>query len=644
VRLYWAVMGSRLEHWNRVRLFAASGLLGSTVLLAGACGSEEAGRNEGASGSAGISGAGGFDAGSVPDTGAQEDGAAGADADSAPPNWPPPRRATTLPLEVIGAPGVGVEASLVLDATDVERAKSAGSASLFLTLHNVVEPTSTEVSVNDGTPADLGARGGPFLRSFDGQVASGRIALDPDELATGTNRIVFRYTRQVMDRAAVSGFRVLAVRLELPDRTVALDLPADDPAAWRPLDSSAAALERGRRFFQDESRDGGPACARCHADSGADLQYYAFSTHSIVERAMFHEFPRSEAEDIASYIRSLPTATAGHPYDAPFQPGAGNHGAAGSGYGAILPNDEAFAEASFGGLGLPESVAWDWPASADTFRVATRAEAPTWMRWLPRQLSEDWFTRKDGVLATAEQALRDTPSLQTAQTFMSAALTVGKDVLLTDGDYAGKVDVLRFAAVKLWDWSRKNGFDRPDHGLPDGSPAYPYEVGFAFFEAAQADALPGAAKQTIDWWWAQLAANPGRGVSTGRRPLNFEDVLSAAENAALGPSHIAFLHLYGSWEESRGALASRWGTADSPVRLLLVPMRTLPAADRVSVLRRFLIEEAEHLARGGTLDDEHRLKLAAAWAVGCQGLATAELAELRSLAPGAVRADLAACA
>ena len=96
----------------------------------------------------------------------------------------------------------------------------------------------------------------------------------------------------------------------------------------------------------------------------------------------------------------------------------------------------------------------------DTFLLPTRAAAPTWMRWLPRQLPDDWFTRKDGVLAAAEQALAEAPSLETAQTFMSAALTVGKDVLLLDGDYAAKVDVLRFAAVKLWDWSRQNGFER----------------------------------------------------------------------------------------------------------------------------------------------------------------------------------------
>ena len=265
------------------------------------------------------------------------------------------------------------------------------------------------------------------------------------------------------------------------------------------------------------------------------------------------------------------------------------------------------------------------------------------MRWLPRELKDDWFTRKDGILTETERALAATPSLETAQAFMSAALTVGKDILLREGDYAAKVDVLRFAAVKLWDWSRKNGFERADHGMPDGSPAYPYEVGFAFFEAAQTDALPGAAQQTMDWWWAQLASNPGRGVSTGRRPLNFEDVLLAAENAGLGPSHIAFLHLYGSWEESRGALADRWPSADSPVRLLAVPMRRLAANDRALVLRRFLEREAAHLASGGTLAADHHQKLADAWSIGCAALSTAQRAELRAVAPEAVRPDLTAC-
>ena len=203
--------------------------------------------------------------------------------------------------------------------------------------------------------------------------------------------------------------------------------------------------------------------------------------------------------------------------------------------------------------------------------------------------------------------------------------------------------MLRFAAVKLWDWSRKNGFDRPDHGVPDGSPAYPYEVGFAFFEAARSQALAGAAEQTMDWWWVQLAANPGRGFSTGRRPLNFEDVLLAAEDAAIGPAHIAFLHLYGSWEESRGALTDVWGTVDGPVRLLLVPMRTLGADERTALMRRFLVQESEYVSQLGTLDTGHHQKLASAWTAGCSALSATQIAELRALAPEVVRPDLAAC-
>jgi len=587
-------------------------------------------------------------AGGAPDAAAVDGGTdsatdAGAELDAAPTEWPAPKPATTLPIEVLGAPGTGVEVSIALDAADVDGARAAGSASLALTVHNIVRPDSAEVYVNDGPALDLGAVDGPFLRELDGQVASGAVAVPATSLVAGDNRIVFRYTRQIIDRAAVSGFRVLDVALDVAGRRIALQLPAEDPSQWQPLDPTAEAIERGRSFFQDVSRDGGPACARCHADSGADLQYYAFSTNSIAERAMFHEFTRAEADDIASYIRSLPVVTTGRPYDGPFQPGAANHGAAGAGYAAVLADDAAFAQSAFGGANLPATLPWDWASSVDTFRLPARAAAPSWMRWLPRQLNDDWFTRKDAILASAEQALAATPTLEAAQTFMSAALTVGKDVLLIDGDYAGKIDVLRFAAVKLWDWSRKNGFDRPDHGVPDGSPAYPYEVGFAFFEAARSQALAGAAEQTMDWWWVQLAANPGRGFSTGRRPLNFEDVLLAAEDAAIGPAHIAFLHLYGSWEESRGALTDVWGTVDGPVRLLLVPMRTLGADERTALMRRFLVQESEYVSQLGTLDTGHHQKLASAWTAGCSALSATQIAELRALAPEVVRPDLAAC-
>jgi hypothetical protein len=557
--------------------------------------------------------------------------------------WPPARPATTLPLEILGPPGTAVELDVVLDASTVSAARAAGTAALELTVHNIVEPDSAEVVVNAASAIDLGATSGPLLRRFDGRVASGRVAIDPAALVAGPNRIVFRYTRQIKDLAAVSGFRVLDVAVVIGSDRFTPALSMDDPSTWQPQNGTPEAVERGRSFFQDVSRDGGPACARCHADSGADLQYYAFSTNSIVERAMFHEFSRTDAEDLASYIRSLPLSPTGRPYDPPFQPGPGNHGAAGGGYGAALADDAAFANATFAGTSLPSPLPWKWAEAVDTFVAPAAINTPTWFRWLPRELLDDWFTRQGGVLASAERDLASTPSLDNARTFMSAALTVGKDVLQRDGDYQGKVEVLRFAAVKLWDWSRKNGFERPDHGVPDGSPAYPYEVGFAFFEASKAGVLDGSERQTMEWWWAELATNPGRGLSTGLRPLNFSDVLSAAENAALGPAEIGFLHVYGSWEESRGDMAAKWGTSDGPVRLLLVPMRALDAPDREVILRRFLTEEAAFLASGGVLDAGHHSKLAEAWTRGCAALSVSQRAALRTLAPSAVRADLEAC-
>ena len=66
------------------------------------------------------------------------------------------------------------------------------------------------------------------------------------------------------------------------------------------------------------------------------------------------------------------------------------------------------------------------------------------------------------------------------------------------------------------------------------------------FEAAKGGdtTIPDLFEQTLSWWWTQLAVYPGRGYSTGQRPLNFKDVLEAAYRAdGARPAQIAFLHL-----------------------------------------------------------------------------------------------------
>jgi hypothetical protein len=542
--------------------------------------------------------------------------------------------AVTLPLEVLGAPGKEVALAVKVDAAMLSGAEPAA---VTLTLHNIVQADSAALVINNGAPIDLSSVDGPFIHP-DGRVTTATVPVDRALLIAGNNRFVFRYTRQVVDDgSALSGYRVLNVSISVGDKTLHPAAPWESPQQWRPIRDDAQSLERGRFIFSDVSRDEGPACARCHADSGADLQYYSFSNLSIVERAMFHRFTREEAEDIASYIRSLDVARAGRPYQAPFQPGADNVGAAGASINAVLASDSAFAPAvSF--------ASWDSASAVDTFVLPTAVQAPTWLRWLPRTLDPSWFTRNDAVLAKAEQALASDPSTENARSFMSAAMRVGTDILVTTGDHQARIDVLRFAAVKLWDWSRRRGFGRPDHGLPDDGPAYPYEVGFAFFEAASAGkAVPEAMEQTMSWWWAQLAANPGRGMSSGRRPLNYQDVLSAASAAALGPEHLRFLYLYGSWEESRGELAAVSGTEQGPVRLLDVPLTRLALPDRLAVMSRFLQRETQFLNGGGQLTQGHHRTLAQAWNRTCEQFTPDQRATVRAAAPTEVWADLAGC-
>lgn len=541
----------------------------------------------------------------------------------------------TRPVEVLGPPGA--TATVAFELTN------AGSdVTATLQLFNVVDHDMARLWVNGSGSLELSDPGSPFVVRTGG-TATGDVVIPATWLVPGTNTLTFEYTRQVPD---VSGYRVLALTMMRNLQTV-FELDAwDDPENWASPDDAADAVELGRRYFTEVSRDGGPVCSRCHADDGADLQYYAFSNHSIVARAMFHEFSREEADQIAAYLRSLDVPIDGRTWIPPFQPGPGNYGAAGA--GLVFVDDDEFRELTFGD-DLSDAP-WDWAAAIDTFTLPTSVELPTWFRWLPRELDDEWFERRDAALATTEAALAADPSLENAHAFMSAAVQIGKDVMVESGDHQARIDLLRFAAVKLWDWSRRHGFYGDDHGFPDdeyadqgfrGSPAYPYEVGFAFFEAEPAG-LRDAFEQTTQWWWLQIAVDPGRGRSNGSRPLNYRDVLHAAE-FEVGPNQLAFLHLLGSWEESRGPLEDAFGTDVGPVRLLRVPLLHLPAADQIALWTRFFARLHAHLDAAGTMSAEFRTELAGTWTATCDDLTPAQRATIRATSPQEAVDLLAAC-
>jgi hypothetical protein len=547
---------------------------------------------------------------------------------SAPPTCTP----TSVPLEVFAD---GRESALVFELDEASRNEKAFS--LELTVHNIVVPSSASLQVNGGSALELSVT--PFLHRSGGEVARGAVPIDASILRIGRNCVVFQYPHYAkLDGAEISGFRVLSAQLRAGDRIV----PPSSATTPGPSEArvDAASIERGRALFAQRTK-ASPACADCHAPSGADLKYYGFSDRSIIGRSALHELSADDAVAIASYVRALQVPVRGRPFDPPLQSGSQNTEAAGAGYASVLDSDDAFRARLFPS-GVPATLGWDAVASVDTFRLATSVAFPSWHRWLPRRLEADWFTRQGGIVATTEVALRKDPSVANANAFMSAAMNVGKEVLIEKGDHDGRINLLRFAAVRLWDWSRSLGFDAGHHGVPDGSPAYAYEVGFAIFEAALADApISGAMRQVASWWWAQLATYPGRGLSNGRRPLNFDEVLKVADAAAVGPSELLFLHLYGSWEEDR-SMPSSFGTELGPVRLLAVPMRRLSAQDRVGVLLRFLAKESEYTATG-TLTVGHHAALAKAWQTGCTGLGPELVASIRAKAPAAVSADFGDC-
>lgn len=544
--------------------------------------------------------------------------------------------AETLPLELLGPPGTELTIAL-----DVEGLSDDADVELHLRLANLVLPDSAEVEVNGMYVFDLAGADSEFVRPLGGW-AEGAIALDRRQLRNGENYFTFRWTGESDE---IAGFRVIDVALQVGDQRVAMEA-WDDPSAWAPTDSSAEAVERGRRYFQNVPRNGGPVCAECHTTSGADLGYYGYSDTAIIAYAQLRGFDAQEAADIANYIRSLDVGRDGRPWVAPFQPGPQNYGAAGAGVSGIV-SDEELRELWLG-ADVPAAIDWDHARGLDPYRVPSTFQAVSWNRWLPRQIDFGWFDRSNGLLDAAIGAYDEDPTIDTAHQLLDAAVTVGYQLAAED-EQESRVDLMRWTAVKLWDWSRAQSFYESHHGFPDdpwgefddvGSPAYMTEVGFALFDAAGAG-VPHAEEEAMRWWLAQLAVDYGRGRSTSlRRPLDYHAVLTAARSIA-SPNDIAWFYVLGSWEESRGALIDQWGTQDGPVRLLPTALPHVPQDLLAPLWFRFVEMESAHAIAGGTFTTEHLNLFQRAWSATCQDLDDNAREQLVARTPDALRDSLA---
>ena len=330
------------------------------------------------------------------------------------PESTPPAAPIVLPIEVIGPDGYTASVSVpVRNPRLIEDADR-----IYLRLHRAAYRDAS-VNPGRGPKASLRLNGGPWLgltndvvECFSHEAGFGclhgsyntlRMTVDLDHfgqpgLRTGTNTLEFRFNGT---DGITNGYRVLDFNVLTTAGRQLLGagwFQQDDPMAWTPPRSSPADIAAGEQLWYEADLSEGPGqgapqiratCAACHARDGRDLQYFSYSNHAIQERAKFHGLSQQEAEQIASYIRSLdvPRPAEGRPWNPPYQPGPGLDSrpavewAAGVGIDGVLENDVEARSHLF-----PEgiNVATVAPDETLNFRELPIAmQLPDWNDWLP---------------------------------------------------------------------------------------------------------------------------------------------------------------------------------------------------------------------------------------------------------------------
>jgi hypothetical protein len=345
---------------------------------------------------------------------------------SAPPPPPPPPPSTpstpnqtssstpspttlTMPLEVLGANGTTVSASVTIPSG----ANLSGQLTLWMQIHGLRSETQASVQVNSsswmpitsstvtllGNAKAYGGIGGGFgTLTMTMNIPSGAIQ-------TGANTINFRFNQT---DGRVSGFRVLAFNVEAADGTLLIPASTfvqDDPTTWQPPSTSASDIAAGQTLWHTAALTSPGVsgasqpilahCSDCHTQDGRDLKYFNYSNNSIETRSVFHGLTTQQGAQIASYIRSLNVVNPGRPWNPPYQPGPGldsqpvTNWAAGAGLSAVLDSDQDMINAIFPS-GFQSSV------FAATSRLNTRElplplQLPDWNQWLPGTSPMDAF-------------------------------------------------------------------------------------------------------------------------------------------------------------------------------------------------------------------------------------------------------------
>lgn len=343
------------------------------------------------------------------------------------------------------------------------------------------------------------------LGGLDGALHTVRFDIAVDTAADGINRLDIRFNGT---DSYTNGLRILDFNLVGPNGAQVADTEfrQDDPAQWMPpLDTPAdiaqgEALWRGSVALRESPLHDDQllaSCSDCHAQDGRDLKFFAYSNASIETRSRFHGLGEVQAQQIASYIRSLdvPTPAKGRPWNPPYQPGPGldsqpvEDWAAGAGLEWVLDRDADMLDHL-----RPDSGDWsalfDVDATLNVREMPIALQLPDWNAWLPEvhpkdnwgesnwttveisgRTVPDWFARLRGHLEdnalddiVADGSLKDrldrfaniTSHLGSHQG--NAIRGTGRESRQEDGEGVTR-SLVHWSAVKQWELAQEFGLE-----------------------------------------------------------------------------------------------------------------------------------------------------------------------------------------
>ena len=251
------------------------------------------------------------------------------------------------------------------------------------------------------------------------------------------HEVEFRFSRADDDEA--SGCRILEMALWAANDPSSANLIENvrtetNPARWQGPFANRAdrarqaavgqALWTADNILQDSR--GQPiraSCSGCHAENGYDLKYFNYSDESIISRANVHGLSREQGEQIAQYIRDLPSPASanGRPWNPPYQPGPqadddAFEWAAGQGLKNVAEDDKTLLADMYGNTDpSAEQIETAIGGLASNTNLRTQRVAvqfPDWNEWLPVEhprdlLSAAEFQRLEAAFARLRSSVNE---------------------------------------------------------------------------------------------------------------------------------------------------------------------------------------------------------------------------------------------